>query len=1552
MTLRKRHLRIGLLAAVVCAWPASAALGKWANIPLEERIRRAELVAVGKIEKVIKELDRLTVLGELRLTEVLKGDSALKVVRLAFPSPDKPPMKDGVHYTVGQEGIWILRRDPKTGHYGADYIKDWQKLDRRAAIKAIIASQAGPPPAWGKPVNGIQLGLGLKGRKFTKKDAMVFTCHARNVGKAESKRLRMSHRPAWGLLFTPAAKGQPLYASYENPMPAGLCCRVPIYSTRGQPGAQWVYKHAIGAINRAGTGPDVLVLPALSARLAGAYAAKGTLEVAEEVLKGDTITIGLRYIAEDRDMGASPGAMVRVSGDKQFKSVYLFGAMPTDLRPGKYTVNVELDEHMRQGDKVVFAPKTAIRHSERLTATYIVSEPASPPATRPAKVTDALTPQRRAGEMAKLRKTRFDLLAVADPTDLPPIEVIIAGMKDPDKAVRASAVGAVLHMGVSAEALAVLQALRERVNDEDPYVRQLASLMVKVLEPRAKFLARLAARKGQAALSRAELEEFLRTILDDKPEAALDRMVESGTMPSTGPASAAPEPVTPATQPATPQVVRALLAALKDRNRQARQEAARALGDVRPVPEEVIGALIQLFQDPQGGVRRSAVQALAKIGSPAVSPLIRALTNAHRAVPKHPPQHECVRRSAGQALAKIGSPAAVGPLIQALTNENRFVREHAARTLGLLGPVAKAAVPHLIKALDDRGGNPCAPLALGRIGAEAATVMPALAKNLRGKNVSSRDTAWALAKFGSRAVPFFIEALKDEKDKSEGVRCAAADGLGFIGPAAEASVPALIKSLRGGSWRVRRHAAEALGKIGAAAGTAVAALTRARNDKFPHVRSSARDALLGIAAGEIRRKFPKGGEAMWKALAALVKPGMQVKTMMIVLPPAARETYGRGAGWPLFTVAYPLDADFAVEASGKWTAVMQNDHMPISTAPVITRRRPNGAAPGGTSTTQPASTEAQDSKRASVWSECCGITLGVHAWHLHVDSRGGGSVGFGALHDDSCRFARGTFDFRSLCKQLHSFSKSDRARPRQVGVVIVTRTAEGTYQTQGRTAHLSNAFIRSLFDKAVASLDESSVSIDGAVGRRAKNVKGNYERQPPVPHGKPGLEGLTPRQREPASAPVEVELRAKEKAPATRPADAEAPGEEALFRLVLVDGSTLTGTFAGGRLMLQAGGVKVDVPPEQIKRMRRLKDEAVAPIGKLNCPPPCLVLLYLADRTRVKGKPTFPAVPLATVCGHVDVPLGAIRKVTLKRETANGETWQTAVVELRNGDRLHGRPRQRALNVETEQGPLSVPCMKVSRIEFVAPPPVPLPVPNLDIRATAAGAPGIVVVWRGDVPDSVADVEVLRGEGPEGPLRVLGRVDRSVCRYTDKDVKVGASYHYALRMIYGDGRAGPASSAAAAKALRFLHRINCLDKVGFVGPDGIRWDSDRGGMFHFSGYWHRGPVQCPKGLEMLYLSERWSPMKVGWRFALEPGRYEVLLHFSSLQHGCRGHGFDVVINGVTVREVADVKREAGGEGKIWVLPCRVDLECKELKVVLRGKPDGRPAISGIEIRGY
>ena len=89
------------------------------------------------------------------------------------------------------------------------------------------------------------------------------------------------------------------------------------------------------------------------------------------------------------------------------------------------------------------------------------------------------------------------------------------------------------------------------------------------------------------------------------------------------------------------------------------------------------------------GVRLEAVMALARIGKPAVEPLIQSLKNEDRST----------RFSAAVALGKIGDPRAIEPLIQALRDEAWNVRIAVAAALGEIGD--ERAVEPLTQALND-----------------------------------------------------------------------------------------------------------------------------------------------------------------------------------------------------------------------------------------------------------------------------------------------------------------------------------------------------------------------------------------------------------------------------------------------------------------------------------------------------------------------------------------------------------------------------------------------------------------------------------------------------------------------------------------------------------------------------------------------------------------------------------------------------------------------------------------------------------------------------------
>jgi len=76
---------------------------------------------------------------------------------------------------------------------------------------------------------------------------------------------------------------------------------------------------------------------------------------------------------------------------------------------------------------------------------------------------------------------------------------------------------------------------------------------------------------------------------------------------------------------------------------------------------------------------------------------------------------------------------------------------------------------------------------------------------------------------------------------------------------------------------------------------------------------------IAAATAKIRKERASNPEAMWKALAELVEPGMTVKEMKAILPPDVTQTYGGGSDWTdnlCDRLFYPLDDTFYVLAVG------------------------------------------------------------------------------------------------------------------------------------------------------------------------------------------------------------------------------------------------------------------------------------------------------------------------------------------------------------------------------------------------------------------------------------------------------------------------------------------------------------------------------------------------------------------------------------------------------------------------------------------------------------
>ena len=235
-----------------------------------------------------------------------------------------------------------------------------------------------------------------------------------------------------------------------------------------------------------------------------------------------------------------------------------------------------------------------------------------------------------------------------------------------------------------------------------------------------------------------------------------------------------------------PEVVHALIEALKVPDNDVRVNVIWALGKIGPQARAAVPELMEALGDKDWKVRFPAAWALGRIGPDAVETipsLIHALGD----------RKVDVRREAVQALGWIGSQAneVVPALIGSLKDPDADIRFKAALTLGEFGSMAKAAVPALIDALDDPDElvRRFVPQALGGIGPDAKDAVPALILGFKDKEVSTYAPS-ALGKIGKVAVPALIDALKDE---DQNVRNKSASALGYIGPDAKAAVPDLIR---------------------------------------------------------------------------------------------------------------------------------------------------------------------------------------------------------------------------------------------------------------------------------------------------------------------------------------------------------------------------------------------------------------------------------------------------------------------------------------------------------------------------------------------------------------------------------------------------------------------------------------------------------------------------------------------------------------------------------------------------------------------------------------
>ncbi|MHC5033358.1 MAG: HEAT repeat domain-containing protein, partial [Planctomycetota bacterium] len=223
-----------------------------------------------------------------------------------------------------------------------------------------------------------------------------------------------------------------------------------------------------------------------------------------------------------------------------------------------------------------------------------------------------------------------------------------------------------------------------------------------------------------------------------------------------------------------------LRAAIRDVNVGVRVAAIEALTWTRIQKldaTEFAVLILAALQDPHPHVRREAVEQLAHADPEVDGVVAGAVAALHD-------EAFVVRLDALSALADFGEHAApaVPELIRLL--DDSVLRDNAMRTLGKIGPPAKAAQPKLVAALEDTDRD---------IRYEAADALRRIGYPMK------------------RLLPVFVDALKNAK--SEYDRTTAAEVLAEA--EARDHIPDLIRALDDPSDWVRRTVIEALADLGA-----------------------------------------------------------------------------------------------------------------------------------------------------------------------------------------------------------------------------------------------------------------------------------------------------------------------------------------------------------------------------------------------------------------------------------------------------------------------------------------------------------------------------------------------------------------------------------------------------------------------------------------------------------------------------------------------------------------------------------------------------------------
>lgn len=256
-----------------------------------------------------------------------------------------------------------------------------------------------------------------------------------------------------------------------------------------------------------------------------------------------------------------------------------------------------------------------------------------------------------------------------------------------------------------------------------------------------------------------------------------------------------------------------LMNKLKDKDPMVRTAAAKALAALPPAPEITIPIWEKAMKGADATTVRSALDALATLGAPAVPKLVDILN-----------EHKELRVEVAYTLSQMGPTAApaTDALARLVGDEDLNLATEAILALGKIGPAAKGAVPALCAALQRKGEKNAHAiiLALGEIGPAAAEAEPMVLEAMNSKDKSlaviaarsyvEMQAPSSKSQAAAKAVPVLVACLGDSLPET---RKAAAEDLAALGPLAREAGPALEKATKDDVKAVREAAAKALKAI-------------------------------------------------------------------------------------------------------------------------------------------------------------------------------------------------------------------------------------------------------------------------------------------------------------------------------------------------------------------------------------------------------------------------------------------------------------------------------------------------------------------------------------------------------------------------------------------------------------------------------------------------------------------------------------------------------------------------------------------------------------------